>query len=83
MEQKWNKILAKEALKNIYPEQEYSAEETIKLIPWINNWVSLMRIIKRGVLKATLEEGENKYRNKWHILGSDLATYIKNQSGLK
>jgi len=81
----YNKVLAKEAIKQIIPEKIYTKQEIVKfdLIPWSKHEQTVRRILERGALKGKFFEAEHAVNNRWEIKGSDIVEYLKTFSGKK
>ena len=84
MQESYQKILAKEALKKINPEGEYSQTKIVAdgLIPWICDTRTLKRVIEREALETTFIRGKTIHGDRRSIMGRDIISYLKRFSGL-
>ena len=84
MKESHQRTLARRAIKDIIPDEEYSQKKLIEdeVIPWVSD-VRQLRRIPEDVLPRETELGETYWANRITFKGSDIINYIKNYSGLK
>ena len=89
MKESYNQLLAKKAIEIIRedfnPEHIFSVREIVNhnLIPWANNRLTIMRIIKSGALKAKITQGDTPKNNRYDMKMENIISYLKKYSNLK
>jgi len=83
MKDSYYKTLARLAIKDINPDEEYSLLSALRFIPFIRDARTLKDAIKRGNINARVVKGKTENGDRYFIKGSDIINFIKIISNIK